>query len=163
MLGRLLEHEKDADQFLRALSDRCDTLLAYLYADWGHFSLPDLAAQYGLTRCSGSGPPMCRRASLGSPAATARSTSRPGERIDGSTAQCRESAGSPPFPQSRRRLSPAPPVSMYSKTAPSGCRAMSLAPFGAGAGPSTTSPPAAWRAASTGARLATWIVAVRSR
>jgi hypothetical protein len=49
MLGRLLEHEKDADQFLRALSDRCDTLLAYLYADWGHFSLPDLAAQYGLT------------------------------------------------------------------------------------------------------------------
>ncbi len=49
MLGRLLEREKDAGQFLRALSRRCDVLLAYLYADWEHFSLNDLAAQYGLT------------------------------------------------------------------------------------------------------------------
>jgi hypothetical protein len=58
---------------------------------------------------------------------------------------------------------PASPVSMYSKAAPSGCLAMSLAPFGAGDGPSMTSPPAGWRAPSTGARLPIWIVAVRSR
>lgn len=49
MLGRLRDREKDASHFLNALSRRCDTLLAYLYDDWKHLSLNELAGQYGLT------------------------------------------------------------------------------------------------------------------
>ncbi len=48
MFGRLLEREEDAGRFLRALRRRCDTLLAYIYTDWSHVSLDDLARQHGL-------------------------------------------------------------------------------------------------------------------
>jgi hypothetical protein len=48
MLGRLAERQKDAEAFLQALSQRCSMLLVYLYPDWAHASLTDLAAANGL-------------------------------------------------------------------------------------------------------------------
>lgn len=49
MLGRLEERQKDAETLLLTLNQHCSTLLVYLYPDWNHFSLRDLAANYGLT------------------------------------------------------------------------------------------------------------------